>query len=108
MPTNNQNHAKTSAKAKVKTISTERILAARLHELGIDPAGLPSHVMAHLRAAVSDEGKRFSDELAVKVAALEAQTGEQLRGKIERLVTMKFVGKAFALPTTKPPGGAAK
>ena len=70
MPTNNQNHAKTSAKAKVKTISSERILSARLQELGIDPAGLPSHVLAHLRAAVDDEGKRLSDELAAKVAEL--------------------------------------
>lgn len=104
MPTNLQNHATTSAKAKVKTISIERILADRLQELCIDSGNLPRHVSAHLRAIVDDESKRILDALAAKVAALEAQTGEQLRNQIARLITFKTVGKAFALPTVKTGG----
>ena len=108
MPNHAQNHARTTEKIGGKTISAERALAVRLHELGIDPGGLPSHVSAHLRAAVDTEAKRILDALAAKVAALEAQTSEQLRGQITRLVTFKTVGKAFALPAAKPPGGAGK
>ena len=92
----------------MKTVSTERILAARLQELGIDPKGLPPHVMEHLRSMVDAEATRLADALAEKIAALEAKNDEQLHGKIARLITMQAVGKAFALPTAKPPGGAAK
>lgn len=98
---------KTPEKSGSKTISAERVLAARLQELGIDPGGLPRHVTAHLRAVVDEEAKRILDTLAAKVAALEAQTSEQLRNQVARLVTFRSVGKAFALPATKPPGGAA-
>ena len=107
MPNHAQNHARTIGKTEGKTISAGRALAARLHELGIDPGGLPRHVTAHLRAVVDEEAKRILDALAAKVAALEAQTSEQLRGQITRLVTFKTVGKAFALPAAKQPGGAA-
>jgi hypothetical protein len=108
MPTSHQNHAKTSAKAGGKTITAERALVVRLQELGVDPGGLPHHVTAHLRALVDDEAKRVSDALAAKIAELEAKSGEQLRNQVARVVTFKSVGKAFAMPTAKPPGGAAK
>lgn len=99
---------KTPEKAGGKTISAERVLAARLRELGIDPGGLPPHVTAHLRAVVDAEAVRILDVFTANVAALEAKTGEQLRNQVARIVTLKNVGKAFALPTAKPPGGAGK
>lgn len=107
MSNNLQIHARTIGKTEGKTISAERALAARLRELDIDPGGLPSHVSAHLRAAVDAEAARILDAFAVAVAALEAKTGEQLRNQVARIVTLKNVGKAFALPAAKPPGGAA-
>lgn len=105
---NSKKHARTPAKAGSKTITAERALAARLRELGIDPGGLPRHVTAHLCAIVDEEAKCVSDTLAEKIAELETKSAKQLQGKIARLVTMKAVGKAFALPTANPPGGAAK
>lgn len=99
---NSKKHATTPKPPKKtggKTLSAEKALAARLHELGIDSAGLPAHVSAHLRAVVDEEAKRILDALAAKITDLESQTGEQLRGQIARLVTFKSVGKAFALPT---------
>lgn len=107
-PKKHATNPKTPANAGVKTISAEKALAARLHELEIDFAGLPAHVTAHLRAVADDEAKRILDAFAANVAALEAKTDEQLRGQIARVITFKSVGKAFALPTAKPPGGAEK
>lgn len=109
MPMNSQKkHANTTSRSGGKTVSAENILVAKLKELGIDSKGLPPHVTAHLRAIVNEEGKRISDVLAAKISELEAKSCEQLRAKIARVITMKAVGKAFALPTNKPTGGAAK
>ena len=108
MPNHAQNHATAPAKTGSKTVSAERALAARLHELGIDPSGLPPHVAAHLRAEVEAEATRIQDAFAAAVAALQGKTDEQLRNQIARIITFKSVGKAFAMPTAKPPGGAAK
>jgi hypothetical protein len=107
MTMNSKKNARTPSKAGVKTITAERALAVRLQELGVDSGGLPPHVTAHLRALVDDEAKRVSNALAAKIAELEAKSGEQLRDQVARLVTFRSVGKAFALPTAKPPGGAA-
>ena len=108
MTEHSQKNARPPEKTGGKTISAERALAARLIELGIDPVGLPPHVTAHLRAEVDAEAARIQEAFVAAVAALQGKTDEQLRKQIARLVTFKTVGKAFALPAGKPPGGAAK
>lgn len=64
---NSKKHATTPRPPKKtggKTLSAEKALAARLHELGIDSAGLPAHVSENLRTVVDEEAKHILDALA--------------------------------------------
>jgi len=75
-----------------------RLLAGRLTELSIQPGGLPPHVAAHLRAIVEGEAAAVQDDLAEKVARLEAQAEAERRRLTAKRITLAVVGKAFRLP----------
>jgi len=97
-----------------------RALHERLRELGINSSGLPPQVLACLRVAVDADIDRIQKELATAIAALQDRADDRIGKQIGRSVTLKSVGKAFAVAasikaekaspsaSTTGTGGAAK
>lgn len=74
------------------------LLSEQLKKLEVQPDGLPSHVVDQLRIIAEHEVAAIEEELTAQIAALEEKAEAKLRKQLGQTITLKAVGKAFALP----------